>query len=670
MITSRELEDIKNERKDVPVLGMDELISLSSLGRLTGPKPYGFQDFVMPDGVQELVDDNVRGEETLSIAEAVANTYDRRINRVDGLTAVDLGKNIADSISAVVGKVRIEAPGLHLGKVYIQGVARLVRDMETSRAVHYLDDEFVGELQDIVPEDAPMWNSIGNYFSVGELLRRAYIEQNPDIATIASVRKAWEIAKDKTEYCSALTDGRVHKDFADSLTDRAILELTTRMPKSVDKRLKKTMELFEEFAPNHQLVFTYGASHATNELLRRVESVSSDEIEKIFAGYERVSAALVREGIQPTAAVYLAIRKLQGSTENLQKLLDSKGLDRLLRDFGTDGDIDARKRAAKERGNITPELAGISKHGVEYRDRIFDIDESNVFARAEKKKLYSMLSEAHRNYAEYAYGIEPIVGEKFSDIERRQFSLALTKSVYALRYLIDHGTKPEIVPMGSKNVEVSMTKEQMLQALSYIHEFTRYQRLIKFDTDAPDVDDVSVEEPNLEIGYVQDTSSRMLLLTKLYPAPVAGNFERGKSPRMNRACGLGGDMPSLVAEEREANSLSVRNDLDRDGVLRLDIGGKTEDPSTPDFLVAKLLSLGGWYRAKLLGYEPTDYHVEIDTMTNEEFAKIVRRYRRSVRYAGQTLRVSAVAAEAAQLAQAAPEIRELHQHEQVRKFAA
>ncbi len=203
---------------------------------------------------------------------------------------------------------------------------------------------------------------------------------------------------------------------------------------------------------------------------------------------------------------------------------------------------------------------------------------------------------------------------------------------------MEHGDKEQVVPMGSKDVPIALTKEELFAGLHYLYEHSRCEALVEIDTVSLGEAEVG-EEPNLEVGYLERVDSRMLLLTKLRRAPVTGDFERGKSPRANRACAVDGGTPSLIAAEREKNCLSLRNDLDSDGMLRLDIGGKTDDPKSPDFIVAKMISLGGWYYAQLHGKELTDYHADLDMMTEEEFEIIMRRYRRAVHYASDPLRV-------------------------------
>lgn len=666
--------DRPSQQDQPKVVGMPDLVALRSLGRLTGPRPAGFMQMLEPQAIWTRLDDGVRTEAARGVVESVARVFDRRLNRQGAFPSLQLGEELAQATGTIIEKIQHEAPDLKINKVYAEGVARLVRDMDPGRAVHYLDEDFVGELQDRVPEDSSLWHEIGDFFSVGELLRRAQSVGDPDKETVKSVQKAWQIAQDRQGYMATLMgETPLHPEFASSLTDTSLLYLTTRFPASSDEKLQTAATLFEEAAAACPLMAEYGPEQITSLLIRQKMDSNKDTVLQKLAEQEKLVHYMVRNGLDPRYAMNIA-RNSGGNMAVVDKLLAGRRADSVLyRDFGTSGEKDARKRQALERGLVTREHGVLVSHGPEYRDVLLDIDESDKLTDTEKTTIYNLMTDiTHRN-SEYEYRIEPVVGVEFSDIERKQFSLALTKALYGIRYWIDHGEAPARVPMGSKEPEVAMSKNDMLVALGYLNEFTRLQSMVEVHTDrlGGDEDETSAPEANVELGYLEKTDSHMLLLTKMHRAPESdGGYERGKSPRINRICGLHGAQPSLDAHLRELNSLSMRNDLDSDGILRLDIGGKTDDPNTPDYMVAKLLSLGGWYRDQLHGAGASDYHVDIGTVTPEAFARIVQRYRRAVSYVQSPLHVPLEQPSGARLDLAGDQIPQPHQFAQAQRPAA
>lgn len=134
---------------------------------------------------------------------------------------------------------------------------------------------------------------------------------------------------------------------------------------------------------------------------------------------------------------------------------------------------------------------------------------------------------------------------------------------------------------------------------------------------------------NLELATVPG-SPTLLIMTKRRRALVETQYEQGKAARICLYANMHGMQPSLLAAERLRDSLCIRIDRDSDGMVRLDIGGKTDDPNTPDFMVARMLSLGEWYRARLSGTEATDYHIDLMEMTEDQFAALVDDFREQV----------------------------------------
>lgn len=616
----------------VPYLG---LIALSAERRLSGPTPRDARTLITPEDLSHNMDKDTPPV-VREVAERVIAKYNRLLSKRGLSPDAAVPADIVHAATDIVQKISDEDPELKLSKQMIIGVSQLVRDMEPERAKHYLDEEFVYELQDTVPESSAMWQAVGNYFKVSKLLKYAANTKDPDLHARRTVERAWQIEQDPKEYLAGLTGESIDDEFFSALDSELLLELVSTLPQSYKERLLRAAQRFGEMKQKFPLLFAADSTLMLTELL---QNVSEAKLEN----YDRVAKLFIREGMAEENAVFMSIRYANGSinAELFDRILASAGRGRL-RLFNTESKtnprfVSKRIQRAVESGLFTDADGALAAQGIEFRDAMFDIAESDAFSRGEVRRALDDINAARVDHAAYTYNSEQVVGEKFSDNERRQYNRALAKALYALKYYDDYGTREQIVPMGSKEVPVSMTKEQMMTALAYLSAHAKHEAMLVFDAEAVDGED---DGNNLELGYPLRVESNMLVLTKKRYAPVVSGYERGKSPRINRTCGVNGNTPSLVAGEREYDSLSLRLDLDSDGVLRLDIGGKTDDPNSPDFLVAKLLSLGGWYRSQIHDDAASDYHVDIDSsMTPDEFARIASRYRRAIQYVPEMPRI-------------------------------
>ena len=646
-------------------VGMPELIALQSLGRMTGPKGKDFAPMLEPESLWELLPSDVRDDNAKDVLEQVANTYDRRMNRIKKVAdvyspSVELGREIAQATTEVLRKIASEAPSSELGKDAREGAARIVRDMKPERALHYLDEEFVSELQDLVDEDTPLWHAIGNYFGMSELLRRAKANLNPDTETIASVNKAKEILTDSKSYLEGLGVEDVDDSFVQGLTPEAILQLTTRTPQSTDEVLLAAAHNFESFKQLYPKVLRNTPIFATSLLLRITTAHGLEVAQAKLAEAEHAIEIVMREGYDERAAAFCAIQLAHGDISKLPKILASKGGDRLFRDYGNDGEVANRKRAALMRGTLSRESAGSARHGLEYRDLLFDIDESYKLKDADKRMLYEGIDNARQNFARHTYEEEKILGLEIVDNERKQFDAALTDTLYAFKYLLDCGERTQAVPMGSKTIDITPSLQELLLGIQYLQIGTKNQLAIRL---RKSIDTLNAGyEPNSEIGRVANKESRALVLTKLQYGPASATFERGKGQRINKIVGISSEWPAYDKDKRQKNSLSFRLDLDRDGILRLDIGGKTDDYDTPDFIVARMISLGRWYRAWLRDGRPAEqsYHSELMAMSQQEFSERARAYRAALTYVEPPLQTAAAPVQAVQPAQADARILEQH----------
>ena len=104
----------KDASQPSEVLGLLELVSLSALGKLTGPKGKDFIEMLDAKALLSLVDSSVADADTYDVLERVVSTYNRRLNKRRGaLPSVELGRDLAERVSRVMVKIHEEAPGYY-----------------------------------------------------------------------------------------------------------------------------------------------------------------------------------------------------------------------------------------------------------------------------------------------------------------------------------------------------------------------------------------------------------------------------------------------------------------------------------------------------------------------------------------------------------------------------
>lgn len=517
----------------------------------------------------------------------------------------------------------------------------------------YFSDESMDELQKIAQSQPQLVGAIPSHFSTGERIRRAYISRKPLEDTRLSVQNAVDVLEHPGE--CGLDDTT-----QDLLKTSTLLTLTTRYPDSYKKILAHATDIFESLASEFPLISEHEPAALIDFTVKYGgASLDSQKVRDKIREYQSAIDLLIRDGMSPDKAVFQGLHRVYGRSAAAANLVVSRQKAEFLREQGEgSGKVQRRSQKALKAGRLTKEDSAFAGSAHD-RDAIYDVDESSMLSAEQKVRIYEQIRATRRKFEAFSLDAEHVLGQKVTDAIRVQANETLTKVIYAFKYCIDHTGEVATVPMGSRDVPITGDHHEMLRALSILASRTQGLWDVGRALDKSHAQPAELDGDNVELGYVSD---RVLVLTKAQRAKDALTVEHGSSARINMALGTDEIVPSAVASEREQTALSVRLDYDKDGVLRFDIGGKTDNPYTPDFMVAKLLSLGAWYKSQLHGTEAADYHLTVaNDISEDEFTQSVARFRSALTYADRQLNVPPAQPGAAAQAQGAPETRpQLH----------
>lgn len=601
---------------------------------VSGPERDGSVPVVKPEQVLGLLDYNVgewSGAEFVS--NAVTETLNKLIDREKIMPRLvgDLSFDIAATVNEIVPEL-----GFPEEEIYLKAVARLVLNYDTKTAMRYVNEEFVGELQDIAEAKGltDLREDIGNFFTLKEIMRRANFTRTPLEDTINSVRKSVEICSDKANYVEQVIGRKTDERFVGALTNRLVLYLTTRSSLSLDEKLERNEALYVKLADEYPLLAKHDSPLMVTELMKRknIDKLLSDNfghkeellkracnerpddrelIDWIVRGSKKYSYDdLVAKANQQRALKLLYDRRLDNHNTPTQKVL----------------------RTLNSTSYLEAEDYNAIEHGKEYKSVLYELVQSPRFTEQEKEELFDRIRTIRQRTRRFAEQLKPALGSLsrslYKGVDQR-----ITEVMYTAKYFSEHGEESVVVPMGSKSVSVSVTPQEILRSLSFIESAVEELSLISLDDEAS-VDD----KTNLEAGYVAGTNDRVLLLTKARRDDKETPLIRGRKARINFVVGMGGIVPSTIASEREESSLSIRMDLD-DDQLMIDIGGKTGNPYTPDFIVAKCVSLGAWLRGTEKGIAGQDYHIGLGEMSEDAFEQMAKKVRNMAKLSPASLRI-------------------------------
>ncbi len=632
-----------------------------------GPEREGAKRFFTGKDVLRYIPDVEDWDGYGLIAETTARNVVKMAHKANIVLDYDDAQVLAGDIERMA-----EAAEYPKERSYQEGIARLLTSHGADYGAHYLSDDFIVELQDMAQEYPSLELAIGNYYSVRELLQHMQSNSDPMPSVKRAVERSIEVAKDKKAYVEALDgDSEVSEAFLTGLTDKIILHVMTRMPDAADTSLAEASKAFLEVEALYPLTAMYASQYVVRKLLYATTDDARRRATEAVAQCESLARSLMRDGLSEQAAVHRATILAHGDTRRLSTIRNGEGVDRFTRTHSgaavrSGREVEARKQGAIDRGLIDPKRdAAVAQLGIVYRDALYDIDESDI-NDDQKITYYEQLRTMRDSWDSFTRRFEDVFGDKMSQNARNLFNITVVRgSLYAMKYGIDHPETPQVVSMGSKQVAVTMDMRKLMLANALLADGLEGCDKIEVHRTGE-----ATEHDNVELGLVDGTNGQTMLLTKARRAPAHTYVEHGSSPRINIINGVSGLSPSSVASEREQNALSIRFDLDDDGQLRLDIGGKTDNPNTPDFLVAQMISLGLWYYAQIHGGEASDYHTDIQPMSEDEFAAVVERFRAAVRIDGTALNVPFAPRPASLQDQRAGQIHIVRQPEPARKPAA
>jgi hypothetical protein len=283
------------------------------------------------------------------------------------------------------------------------------------------------------------------------------------------------------------------------------------------------------------------------------------------------------------------------------------------------------------------EKASIAEEELRYAELLSEVLESAIFTDEQKIEISSLVSNLQEDTFYFVRNSEAAIGASNALTIYKGISQKIAAILRSAKYYMEFGDALIKIPVGSKEVDVTTNPSEILRALRFISEAMDELSNVPIDTRRPD--NVARLGSNLELGYVSGTDDKVLLITKAERSDVTHPTVRGRPPRINFAISIGGVIPSAVAEEREQTCLSIRFDY-ANGDFVVDIGGRTENPNTPDFTVAKCISLGAFISEAETGDdEKQSYHIRVSAMTPSEFSQMVWALRTAIPLSPTPLRV-------------------------------
>ena len=633
-------------------LGAAALTQLTDHVDLRGPEPKNAPlfdgasliHFVGPDQRALLQTDN-----GIALLDAVVADATRIVRRsgidAERIDKADLLRTYGHRLTAALQGTR----GLS-SKGALEAYRKLVVNNNEQYITTYFSDKLTRELMAMAANHGELAEKIPTFFSTAERVRQAKNNRYPLEATRQAVSNTIMVLESPDSY-GLVKDSQ----FFAHLRSSVLLEMTTRYPNSYANMLPAMQEEFAKLTQEFPLL----AEHCPWVFVRSMvkhggANIDMTKVRMHAQQYQESIDRLLRSGhdINEAIAATETFRGENSRASAAMALGFGPTSASFLRPNG-EGKVARRHGRALEAGRLTPPDVALART-LEDREAIYDIDEADVLDDQQKRRLYEALRSARNDFAGFTVDIEPTLGHEICDELRTQFSEALTNSIYAIKYCIDHPMQTQTVPMGSKDVAITGSMDDMLHAVQLLGGRLR---------SVADIGD-SIKQPvqqredgaNVELGHIGNS----IILTKARRESLVGPVERGRSARINIS--LGGDViASAQASEREQTALSIRFDLSEAGILQLDIGGKTDNPYTPDFMVAKLISLGGWYKSQLHGHAPQDYHRDIVRIDAEDFARRVEQFREAITYSDRAMNVPHVSGRAPVQAQAGSQTRILHQ---------
>ncbi len=583
---------------------------------VSGPEARDAQNLISAKEIADRMERDL-SEADMSIVAQVSSQVNKLASRDSQVAQRGLSSDFSAEMARRLDSLLHQTDGFRTQ----QGSKAVVRLALNAPDVGYIDDYLGGTLTEELSRyygNAPAFASAASEFMTkAERLRRASLTRTPYEDTLLSVKHAWEIAADRQKFF----EGQgvvVSPAFLDALTDKALLMITTRTPDNYDAALRLYADIFSRCEQDFPLFMAADKWAALGFMIRGGVATDYEKVAEKIRPAEEKLRSLEASGEMNSATSKAVTRT--GAEGDVVGRADAL---RVRSDAYNPGPVGERTRAAAVRGNLSPGDYSALRYGNgrEYRDVLFDIDESPKITDQEKQDIYEAVRETRQLAAAFIDQFAT-VDETVAEAAKYGVNQRLTEVLYAAKFLAEHAGETVVVPMGSRDVTFEPTKTEYLRALSVLRQGFATLAKMRFSAAGRST------EHTLDLRHVAAGDKDVLLLTKLYREPIVAGVERGASARASFSVGIDGTPSSLVSD-REQDSLGIRFDIVDGHRIQLDIGGKTDAFDTPDFTVARMLSLGAWYRAQLRGTEAGDYHVDIAQTTPDRFADFVSSIRES-----------------------------------------
>ena len=639
-LSSGRQEDIPGNSSNFPLVIGPEVLRRMMSDRIRGTSGPARED--APEAITERdillqLPDEVREWSGVStvVAEVAArvNKLIDRSNR-SGHALLSLGDVAPDLAQTISGLA--EAFEFRDTQQARTAVTRLALSYSPEEAAYYASEDFVYDLQDIAEGQPALQHEIGDFYTLNEVIRRACYTLQPIRDSRESVEKAATILRDRTSYLETVTGSPVDRTFVSALTPNTVLTVTNRALRSVDEVFVHGVQMYEKYREQYPLFAAQDSQHMVNILLKAGVGADHKLLEDRFEHIEKLLDRAARE--HPHEAQLRAFITRSGnkqlSYDNVIARFYRTKATRFIYDEPRRGETPASRQARVllETPYLQVDDYSALEHGVSYKNTLYEIVTSPRFTDAEKTALFEKIRTIRAQARQFAEHLRPAFADR-SDAIYRGIDRRITEIMYTAKYYSEHGDESIEVPMGSRRVDVSVTPQEILRSLSFIESAMRNLARIEVTPG-----DDNIDSFNIETGYVQGTEDTVLMVSKAEYDDERMPLLRGRSPRINFVSGMGGIVPSTIATEREQGCLSIRIDLDGDEIV-VDLGGKTDNPYTPDFTVARCVSLGAWLRGRELGADNQDYHVTVGQVAPDEFAEIVRNSRRMIKLSPTALRI-------------------------------
>ncbi len=583
---------------------------------VSGPERRNAPQVLVAQNVQELLDPELaEWPEASTVVGSVCTTFNKLIDR-EGISEATVTSTIMYDVADKISRLATAA-GFPDTKQSIEGLTRLIENTDTQTGEYYLSEEFIYDLQDMVGEDQDpeLYHTIGNFFTIKELLRRAVNNKNVLQDVRESVEKAADILQDPTIYIERVTGTIADPGFVRHLTPVATLYLTSRFPGSADFAIGQVAQYYEKLASAYPRAIEADGRLVFELLLHSGTSAATfEKIDEKVAGIDSQLMQAYASGFTDSRSKRTIARNAQGDPLKYRKALliarEQEALDNRRSPYN--GPMARRARAVDEKGIVPLAAFGVIEQDLAYRDLLFDISD---VASPEKhtailRDVFESVEAIRANAQVFAGGLPRDTAENREYAEAIEGALQkrVVEIIGLVPGLIGGATQRGTLYYGEhavKDLEVST----MQDVINSLHLFNFMLTKLNADQTGRFSESTILAREGVGrfVGHNQGTS--------VIIRPQA--TENGEA-RIGWTVSITPEEQRMIlgyAVTEKPTKLSLRLDLERaTGGLSLDIGGLHElhaQTQPLNALLARTLTVGSQQIAIRLGIVPqkADYHV-------------------------------------------------------------